>query len=204
MNRPIRYSLLKIGRGFILTLASVFMIAGCSNASEETDALYGNDKAEQITVNVTSIDETFVTDGDKASSLETIKQMMTDYVYRVYNVNENSVEADYIDENTTPEEWYGDVRGDSMYCSISDLVIANAEIDKKTDKASGLVILTAIYKDSSTEKGEYYLPVYIDFELIDGEWKIMGSECPYVASSDDYSLEKDEAAGLYKLKAIHK
>ena len=197
-------SILKESKLALISAIAIVLLTGCSNASDEIDPLYGNDKAGQITSNITEVNDTFVTDGQKAEAIETIRQMMTDYVYRVYNVNENSVEADYIDESTTPEEWYGNVRGASMYCSITDAVIANADVDVKTDKGSGLIILTAIYKDSATEKGEYYLPIYVNFELIDEEWKVIDSECPYIASSDDYELEKDEAAGMYKLKAIRK
>lgn len=193
-----KQAVLKSGKTLIFPLVAAMMLAGCGS-TEEIDPLYGNDKAAQVTVNETTVDDTIVTDGQKAEATEIIKQLMTDYVYRVYNINDDTPEADYIDENTTPKEWYGIVRGYQMKCTITDDVISDVTIDFKSDSASGLIIITAQYKDSSNEEGMYYIPLYVYLEKIDDEWKVVESESPYVASADEYSLVKDEAAGMYKL-----
>ncbi len=139
-----------------------------------------------------------VIDGEKQEEFQKIEEIVSDYVYRVYEIDPEDYEERYIDESTEYADMYGMILAHSVHSSISDIIVSNIRFENAS-AANAIAIMTAHYSSDTVEDGDYYIPMRVDCELTADEWKVLSSEWLCYAPVSDYELRKNDASGYYEL-----
>lgn len=170
-------------KGITAVLCAVIVLVGGCDAPSEP----GNDLR--------------ITDGSKMKSTQDIENLVSEYVYRVYDIVPEAYTERYIDETTSYEDMMGMIYAHSVYCSIEAVIVSNIEFENAS-AANAVAIMTAQYSSDSIEGGNYYIPMRVDCVYIDDEWKVSSSEWLCFAPTDEYILRKNDSSGYYELYPI--
>ncbi len=140
----------------------------------------------------------WITDGSKLKSTQDIERLISEYVYRVYDIVPEAYSERYIDETTSYEDMVGMIFAHSVYCSVKNVIVSNIEFENAS-AANAVAIMTAYYSSDSISEGEYYIPMRVDCEYSDDQWKVSSSEWLCFAPVEDYILRKNDSSGYYEL-----
>ena len=175
-------------KAILFILSIIMMCGGCSQKGNTGPQIIANGN---IVTDSTEVSES----EQKSESKEIIKTLVLDYVNRVYNIGEN-YSPDYVDESTSPEEAIAIAKESGTLCKVKNCMFANFEFVNQSE-SNVTAVLTMDYSDITVPSQEYFVPLSVSCQKIEGEWKVMDSFLGELFPTAEYDIQKNEVSGNY-------